>query len=166
MPLVQLTAVIEGDDLDPRALSRGVTRALQDEADETDKLYRLVYGTWDEEKPNMIKKVSTRGADAYSEVSTRGRTGEKGNRKLLWLDDGTSLRWAIMSRDWQSKTKPGQIRSGRGRGRVVARGKKATRRARRGKPGIKPGNFSDAIARERAPHFLSNVERAINDATR
>ena len=111
MPLVQLTAVIEGDDLDPRALLRGVTRALQDEVQAVDTLYKQFYGPWSGEKPSMIKKVSTRGADAYAEVSTRGRTGEEGNRKLLWLDDGTSIRWAVMSNPFRPKTRRGRIQS-------------------------------------------------------
>lgn len=161
-----LTAVVQGDDLDPDVFERLILSALKEEVEEIDKRYHLFYDPWDGEKPSMVKEVVVRGGDAYGEVSTRGRTGEKGNLKLLWSDDGTRVRWAVMSSDFQSKTKPGRIRSGRGGGRVVAHGKKATYNARRGKPGLEPRNVSIAIAKERERQFQENVNDAIERAAK
>ena len=56
-----------------------------------------------------------------------------------WLDKGTSVRRAVMSPDWQSKTKPGSLQSGTGRGRVVFISKKINL------PGIEARDFSNDI---------------------
>ena len=171
MPLVQMTAIIEGDDLDPGKLSRGIATALRMEVDETHKLYALFWESWkgsDEHDPNaagsaipnMVKIVRLRGPDAYSEVSTRGRTTEFGNRKLMWLDDGTSVRRSIV-KNWASKTVRGAIRSwGGGENIVVRRGRGISQ------PGVKARYISYAIAREREPRFQSNIDKVIDDATR
>ena len=162
--VVELAAVLEGEDLDPDRFLRFIRNALEEEVEEIDKLYHLFYDPWDGKKPSMVKEVIIRGGDAYGEVSTRGRTGEKGNRKLLWLDDGTQVRWAVMSDDWQSKTVPGRIQSRRGGGHVRARGKRATQSARRGKPGLEPRNVSINIAKERKQPFQASVNDAIERA--
>lgn len=164
MPPVELTAVVEGKDLDPRRFKQEIERVLRDEMREIDQLYRAFYSTWAEAKPSMVKKISMSGVDAYAEVSTRGRTEDEGNKKLLWLDEGTQVRWAIVSKDWQSKTRPGQIHSGRGHGRVMARGKKATYHARRGRPGLKPRKISQAIVEEREGPFQDAVDGAVERA--
>ena len=165
--VVQLTAVLEGEDLDPDRFLRFIRNALDEEVEEIDKLYHLFYDTWDGDKPSMVKEVIIRGGDAYGEVSTRGRTGEKGNLKLLWLDEGTQVRWSMVSiPDWQSKTKVGSIRSGRGGGRIIARGKAKTFHARRGKRGITARNVSENIANERRMPFQLNIDDAIERAAK
>ena len=166
MPLIELTAVLEGEDLDPDNFLRFIRNALDEEVEEIDKLYHLFYDPWDGDPPNMVKEVVIRGGDAYGEVSTRGRTGEKGNLKLLWLDDGTRVRWAVMSNPFDPKTEVGQIRSGRGRGFPVARGRKATYNARRGRKGITARHVSDAIAKERKQPFQANINDAIERAAK
>lgn len=75
-----------------------------------------------------------------------------------WLDKGTSVRRAVMSPDWQSKTKPGSLQSGPGRGRVVFISKKINL------PGIEARNFSGKIAetieQELEPTFNRNLKKA------
>ena len=164
MPPVTLTAVVEGKDLDPQAFAREIRRVLESEANEIDKLYKMFYGTWDGEKPVMPKIVKMTGKDAYAEVSTRGHLEEFGNKKLLWIEEGTNVRWAVLSDGWVSKTKPGRVRSGGGRGRVLARGKGKTYFRRRGKPGLTARHVSKVIARFRGPRFQRNVDDAIERA--
>lgn len=56
-----------------------------------------------------------------------------------YLDRGTSVRYAVMSADWRSKTRPGSLQSVMGRGRVVVISKRIPR------PGIQARHFSEQI---------------------
>lgn len=83
----------------------------------------------------------------------------------FYLARGTRIRWAVMSRDWRSKTKPGRIPSGPGRGHFVIVGKlKMQRRGIRPRPGIKARNFDILIAKKRNRGFVKDVEKATRQA--
>ena len=77
----------------------------------------------------------------------------------FWLDKGTSVRRAVMSKDWQSKTTPGSLQSGPGRGRVVFISKKINL------PGIEARDFSGKITatieRELEPTFNRNIKKTV-----
>jgi hypothetical protein len=77
----------------------------------------------------------------------------------FYLDRGTQVRRAVMSLDWQSKTRPGSLQSGPGRGRVVFISKKISL------PGIKARNFSGnitaTIERELEPTFNKNIKKTV-----
>lgn len=179
MGIPRMTAI-----LDPK-LAKGIVdvnkfeseikKALKEEANEIHKLYKLFYGTWKGSQdharpgnaiPNMPKRVKVTGSDAYAEVSTRGHEGEYGNKKLAWIEYGTSVRWATLSPDWVSKTGRGRIRSWSGSGRVLAAGKAKTYMSRRGKPGLEARNVSEQIADERKLPFNLAIDEAIERAIR
>ncbi len=66
-----------------------------------------------------------------------------------YVSRGTRIRWALMSRDWQSKTAPGRFRPGPGRGRVVIAGRGAMqRRGIAARPGIKARKFDEQIVKK------------------
>jgi len=76
-----------------------------------------------------------------------------------WVDRGTRIRYATMSGDWKSKTKPNVISSYAGRGRVLFVSRKVPR------PGIQARNFRDIIMRRMQPHAASRVREALNQAS-
>lgn len=67
--------------------------------------------------------------------------------RYCYLDVGTSVRYAQLSSDWQSKTRPGRLRPGAGRGRVVAIDRSRPR------PGITARMFTEQIANRRRSDF-------------
>ena len=150
MPAIELQAIVPKGAFQSRALVAEIEKALHEEVKELDRLYKLTYMTWDN-KPSMHKEVKVGSREAYAEVSTD-------DKKMLWLDDGTRIRHALMSRDWVSKTKPNRLKSGRGRGRRVAVSRQIQ------KPGIKPRNWSKIIAGIREPKFQRNAARAVERA--
>ncbi len=80
-----------------------------------------------------------------------------------WIDKGTPKRWAVMSRDWRSKTKPRFIGSGPGQGRKRIVGKAAMIKAgyKTPKPGIEARNFSLVIKRRHSKPFKKDVKEAV-----
>lgn len=74
-----------------------------------------------------------------------------------YLDRGTSVRYAVMTPDFQAKTTPGSLQSGRGRGGVVIVNRKRPR------PGIKARDFSGQVEkilnRESEAIFNQEIKR-------
>lgn len=111
--------------------------ALQDAAKEQEKeTLKLFKGTtrgWN----NQPKFLSDTEITASGFVILAGTD----DKVYGFLDRGTSVRHALMSSDWQSKTKPGSLQSGAGRGHVVFISRKIIR------PGIKARDFTKGIAK-------------------
>lgn len=63
---------------------------------------------------------------------------------LVFLEDGTDNRFRNVSFDWQSRSKPGSLTFGKGRGRATGFGYN---------PGIVARNFRDSIIDIRFPEF-------------
>lgn len=76
-----------------------------------------------------------------------------------YVDEGTRVRRAIMSRDWKSKTKSNVITSYAGRGRVVFISRKVNL------PGIQARNFRDIIMRRIQARAARAVRDALNQAS-
>ena len=74
---------------------------------------------------------------------------------LVWLEEGTSIRYRRMSLDWRSKTSPGggiTMRSGKGKALGFGVFK-----------GIEPRNFRDDIVQGRYPIFIDNAQDDFDD---
>lgn len=102
------------------------------------------------------------GATVVSGPVGRG-TGSR-NPVAIWqyLNQGTSIRWALMSRDWRSKTRPNSFQSGRGRGRVVIAGRRAmTARGIGPRPGIEARNWSTILTKRRKRPFTRRMIKAM-----
>lgn len=76
-----------------------------------------------------------------------------------WVDRGTRVRRAVMSRDWVSKTNPNIFASYAGRGRVVFISRKIKR------PGIVARNITDRATRRVQPMAANHVRAALNEAS-
>lgn len=93
--------------------------------------------------------------------------------RLIWVDDeiygyiskGTPIRWAIMSKDWRSKTKPGRLRPGPGRGRVVVAGRRRMQKLGiPARPGIKGRKFDKQIIKRDKSKVQKGVDKEIKSA--
>jgi hypothetical protein len=82
------------------------------------------------------------------------------NEIYYYLSLGTSKRWAIMSRNWRSKTRPNSLKISAGRGRVVIAGKRAMLKRRlKARKGIQARNFHLLIANQEEESFFLELIR-------
>lgn len=122
-------------------------KKLKEEFEKTTK-------TWKGEKPTFEPIISVvQGTGAGLDMALTG--AEKGVRKWFYLNEGTSVRYAILSDDWESKTTPGFVGSGPGRGRVVAVNVNSPQ------PGIETRGWTDIIKREFKPVFREDMQAAL-----
>ena len=135
---------------------------LHDMSRQIVKDYEKTTATWKGDKPGFQSLVSLQQPGPTLVVDASGGS-EKGVKKWNWLDKGTSVRYAILSPDWISKTTPRFIGSGFGRGRVVFMLKKGSKFAR---PGIKAREWTEEITKVWTPKFKRRMELAMRDAAK
>lgn len=82
------------------------------------------------------------------------------DKRFLFVDEGTKVRYATMSPDFVAKTKPKSLKAGKGRGRVLFVNKKKPR------PGIKARGFSKLVAKKWNPLFRASMEEAMEAGAR
>jgi len=136
------------------AIRLEVLNALHAEAAVHRRELNKTTATWEGDKPTFQSIISTEGGNLQA---ITGPAGEgKGAQKWVWLNDGTKVRYATMSSDWQSKTKPKWFGSGGGRGRMLFV------RKDRPRPGIKARGWSEALSLTRQNAFRKAIFDAIN----
>ncbi len=136
-----------------------ITKQLSNEGKEIEKLYVGIHNTWS--KPvKYEKKLSATSQELKIRVSTR-------DVRLVNLDLGTTKRWAVMSNPFTPKTRKRKLRSFRGQGKPVIRGKTAMVQRHIGSmKGIEPREFSKEIRDQREPKFQRDMTRAMKRAAR
>lgn len=160
MPDVLLVKAIKPKRLRTEPFKREIKKALQAEAKQLKREFGKTVRTW-RRKPKFEQLASTRPEET-GEASVLVGTDDPIYR---YLDEGTRIRWAVMSKDWKSKTRPRVIGSSAGQGRVVIAGKRAMlRRGIRPRPGIKAREFAKTIQRMREKPFKRRMERAMKVA--
>ena len=117
--------------------------------------YRKTTRTWKGDKPKFEQLVSLSGDGPTLVIEV---TGGKGALKWFWLDQGTEVRYATMSSDWISKTRPGRLRTVRGRGVMLFVSKSHPR------DGIKPRYWTAIIVKTWTPRLKRNIEAAMRRA--
>jgi len=145
------------------AYRQAILNALRAEGADQRRVLRQTTKTWKGEKPKFETLVGLeRGPSGSASVLTGPTGSDEAVNKWRWLDEGTKIRWALMSTDWRSKTKPGRFKSGRGRGRVVIAGRRAmTQRGIRPRPGIQARNWSQTLTKQRKRPFTRRLIRAM-----
>ncbi len=111
--------------------------------------------------PAMVGDISYKGGDVAMIAGPSGN--DEAVKNWHRLDKGTSVRYAVMSRDWQSKTARGRLQSGRGAGRVVARGRRAVPNPM---PGIQARGWTPMINKMMKRGFQRKIQRAVTDGIR
>ena len=139
-----------------RKIFRGT---VMKEGREITKLYRALQSSFSTKNRVKIRRktgsgrspVDGRPGTIYSAVGSDKTRGSV----LVWLEDGTDIRYRRMSTDWISKTSPrGGITMRPGRGRALGFGVFK---------GIEPRNFRDDIVQGRYPIFIDNAQDDFDD---
>lgn len=136
---------------------------LRKEGKDQKKELEKTIKTWKDEKPNFKSLISL--TSNYAAVATGPSGNTKGAQKWQWINDGTKIRWALMSSDWQSKTKKGTFKSTRGRGKVVIAGKRAMmQRGIAPRKGIEARDWSGKLTKQRKVPFQRRLIKAMQRA--
>lgn len=131
-----------------------IIEALRDEGRDTLLPLSITIQNWND-PPRMSFQITQTADMAMMEAGPTPKTSHQA-KKWFWLNYGTRVRYARLSRDWVSKTSPGSLRSGFGRGQVLKRGYKAGRHK-----GIDPRGWVDIIEKMRAKRFRARIALAI-----
>lgn len=145
--------------LNAKAIRDVFTKSVVDEGKQVKRLYDKLQANFTKKNRTFIYRKTGSGVSPvdgspgviYSAVGSNKMHGSV----LIWLEDGTDVRYARLSSDWISKTKPGGgITVGSGRGRVIGRGRFSP---------IKPRYFRDDIISRRFPVFAINAMSDFNN---
>jgi hypothetical protein len=139
--------------LNPEAFRVELLARLRTGAQELDKRLGKTTATWEGEKPKFETQIGLSATEATLEAAATGP--QKGIDKWLWLNYGTKVRYAILSKDWSSKTAPGFVGSGPGAGRVVKID------VNHPQPGIEPRHWGVLILKEFKPQFRQAMREAL-----
>ncbi len=151
---IKLVAIIPKNLYNDKAIFFSLQRQAIREIRIIDDLYSKTYRTWKSKPGFQITNATNR-----QKISVR--TGSNDD-KMFWLDDGTRVRWALMSPDWVSKTRPRAIGSRGGSGRVIIAGKRAMiARGIGPRPGIKARQFTREIVVRRQKPYTKAMTRAL-----
>jgi hypothetical protein len=123
--------------------------------------YKKTTSSWKGAKPRFNFTKSLAGGNAQVLSGVEG--GGKGAWKWHWLDQGTAIRWALMSKDWKSKTRPGYFGSGSGAGMVLLKGRGEMMRFGHmmPRPGIKAREWTQTLGKRRKRPFQRAVIIAV-----
>lgn len=122
--------------------------ALDSAADSVKRDLKSITGSWNHPVDFEVK-LNISGEDATARITTDDDI-------FHFLNKGTKVRYALMSPDWKSKTKPGRMRSGSGQGRLVlVSRRKPWRRSRKRwpRPGIKARGWMRDVQRSNTKKF-------------
>jgi hypothetical protein len=130
---------------------------LHDMEREIIKDYEKTTETWQSDKPKFAAAISLKQPGPTLIVDASGGD-QKGVKKWFWLDKGTKVRRAVMSPDFEPKTRNRFIGSGKGKGHMVFVSKKISR------PGIKAREWTPEITKKWTPRFKKRMEEAMRTA--
>jgi hypothetical protein len=86
--------------------------------------------------------------------------GSKGYSKWMWLDEGTKVRYATMTKGFVPKTRVGQLNSWVGKVKLLFISKKRPR------PGIKARKFTLALRKKWEKPYRAAMEKAVEKAAK
>jgi hypothetical protein len=148
--------VIKADVPDVNAMLKPFDDEMLHWAKLAEKKFQSSVQTWDH-KPPFTVDVKRKGAgpsysvigEVYTEDDVYG-----------YLNNGTSVRYATMTRNFVAKTKPGRISAGAGTGGVAYVDRRKPR------PGIKPRKWDELIAKSTERNLELAFKRAIDKAVK
>ncbi len=118
------------------------------------KMLKKVVRTWDK-KPRFIVKGSTGGFGGDIDLTIGPDENTEAGAKFVYLDQGTSVRHAVMSSPFVPKSRVRKIGSWRGRGGAVF----VSGQVRQ--PGNAARNWLEEIRNRRTPAFQTKARRAV-----
>jgi len=159
----------ESRELLDSGMRNSLYEALRNVAERVSTLLRSTTDNWQGSAPDFPRRggfrIRTTGGNATITIIPVGN--DMGINKWVWLDRGTDKRYAMMSKDWTSKTQQGMFQSGRGAGRVVLRGREAFEKFHLPpQPGIEPREWSEMAREEMEFQMPAIVDGMISKALR
>jgi hypothetical protein len=147
--------------MDDKVFVRVIKQRIEDFAiNSAIPVYKMTTQTWKEHDPKFVYR---RFFDSPNIFRLAVGTDDR-----IWnfLDNGTNIRWAIMSTDWTSKTHVGLIPSTFGSGRVTWKGRNSyfEEMGWLPKPGIEARNFTQSIEEFLLPRWKLQMRYAVRDA--
>jgi len=136
----------------PQALIDGLRKAIRDTIDEAEDEFHQTVETWTD--PAYFEKDFDETSEEFEgEVKTD-------NRIYFFLAHGTSVRYATMSQDFESKTQPNWMSSRAGRGGLLFIDKTRPR------PGIEARNWDKVEAKKQQPKLIKRARKNLKEAVR
>jgi hypothetical protein len=136
--------------LEGKMIRKELLELVREEAKEVRALYVSLMSNFTPKNRSPLRRKSGSGRSPVSGVPGSIYAAVGTNRldgPLVWLEDGTKIRYRTMSQNWQSKTSPGGGISVRGgKGRALGFGIHA---------GIQARKFRDDIIDRRYPKFVT-----------
>lgn len=106
--------------------------------------------TWKNHSVTFSRELKREGNRIYNVIYTDSDV-------YFWLNYGTKERFAILSRDWQSKTSVRSLVAGEGSGQVVGLSRTAL-------AGIKAREWTQVVEEKLAPEFATEMQRVAFEA--
>lgn len=157
MPTVLLQPYAKDPDFCLKCIKTAVGQALRVEAAAQKELLTKTTETW-QHKPRW--RVEYMKNPQQIGVYTHPDYGTDAGMHWVYLDQGTRVRWAVMSRTWRSKTRARWLGSRAGRGHVVIAGRKAMQKRNiKPRPGIEARRWSETIQKMRSQKFARVMQR-------
>ena len=128
---IRLEPIVPSFILNADVVAGEIETAMEGLLDEVEGYYKAVTNTWDE-RPKIERELVVRGGDIHGTVWSD-------DKRMLWLDEGTDVRHAVMERGFISKTVPNSLSSRKGRGGL------AFVHPRLMLPGIEARNWTEQI---------------------
>lgn len=138
------------------------------DAKEMGKDLEKVTRTWKDEKPEIMTEAkvgelvgpSPGVPKSFTASAWPKADGSKGYWKYVWLDLGTKVRYAHMTKGFIPKTRSGQLQSWAGKGGMLFVNKK------RPLPGIKARHFTVALRKKWEKPFHDHMKKAVAEAAK
>ncbi len=132
-----------------KAVYNKVKKSAQGEALTLVKLFKQTVSTW-EDKPKFEYVVEESGDNIRVRVWTEDKI-------YYFLDQGTKVRFATMSKDFKPKSTPGWIGSGPGAGQMLYVN------TERPRPGIESRRWTEVIYERRRTIAVTNLSQIVTD---
>lgn len=132
-----------------KVFEAAMVKVIVQELDEYEKLFNQFTSTW-KHKPKWTKRVKSTSHQIAGFLTTR-------SKPFVYVESGTKIRKAAMSKGFQAKTKVRNLRSGPGRGGKVGMLKNP-------QAGIKARDARVTIAEKRHLPFAVRMTKEVNRA--
>jgi hypothetical protein len=134
-----------------KSMELAVNKVLREEAKIQKAYLNLPTSNWKKEhKPKWKTQTSTTTKRIAIDLKTD-------SVPYVFLEQGTRIRYRVMSQDWISKTTPNSLIAGPGRGKAKGFGRR---------PGIEKRKWREKVFKIRASIFQNKIRRAIALALR
>jgi hypothetical protein len=145
--VIEPTRLLRANKSAQRLLAK-LTTAVLAENNTHLQLYNQATATWNG-KPSWKKTLRATATYIAAEISTS-------SKPFAYVEGGTSVRYATMTRNFSPKSRPGSLRASPGAGGRAYVSRMVPRR------GIVARNFTTTIVNKRYPVFVAKVTRIVH----